>query len=225
MPFNQQKASEIHFDKYDYAEVVYKNIDTKVKIACPVHGAFYQSPYKHINLGQGCPSCKGSKISMSARMTKEHFMEKAINKHGNLYDYSLVDVVNAHTKVKIICSLHGIFQQTINNHIYTGNGCPHCGYNTSKPANEWLSEVAPDSEREYIISINGRRFKVDGYSKETNTVYEYFGRFWHGCPETTDHTKLNPRNNIPFKVLYENTLSRLDLLQKAGYNTVIKWGK
>ena len=47
--------------------------------------------------------------------------------HGNIYNYSLVDYKTMHTKVKIICSKHGEFEQTPNAHIRQKQGCPICG--------------------------------------------------------------------------------------------------
>lgn len=56
------------------------------------------------------------------------FIDNSSKIHGNKYDYSLVDYVNARTKVEIICEEHGIFSQLPNNHT-RGNGCPMCLYN------------------------------------------------------------------------------------------------
>jgi len=53
------------------------------------------------------------------------FIEKAILVHDNKYDYSLADYVGTKIKVKIICNIHGTFEQIPNNHL-TGNGCPKC---------------------------------------------------------------------------------------------------
>jgi hypothetical protein len=50
------KAKIVHGDKYDYREVEYVNNTTKVKIICPDHGAFWQTPNSHTQ-GQGCPDC------------------------------------------------------------------------------------------------------------------------------------------------------------------------
>ena len=47
----------------------------------------------------------------------EIFIQKAKSVHGNKYDYSLVEYVNSATKIKIICPIHGIFEQTPNNHL------------------------------------------------------------------------------------------------------------
>ncbi len=36
--------------------------------------------------------------------------------------------------------------------------------------------------------------KVDGYSKETNTVYQFHGCFWHGCSKCFDPNTINNKN-------------------------------
>lgn len=50
------KAREVHGDHYDYSKVEYKNTKTKVKIICPEHGVFEQTPSNHLK-GQGCTRC------------------------------------------------------------------------------------------------------------------------------------------------------------------------
>ena len=35
-----KRAKEVHGDKYDYSLVDYKNMTTKIKIICPIHGIF-----------------------------------------------------------------------------------------------------------------------------------------------------------------------------------------
>jgi hypothetical protein len=51
----------IHNNKYDYSKVDYKESNSKVIITCPKHGDFEQTPSKHTNQKQGCPSCNESK--------------------------------------------------------------------------------------------------------------------------------------------------------------------
>lgn len=55
------------------------------------------------------------------------FINKAVNVHGDRYDYSIVDYKNSITKIKIICNTHGIFEQLPNDHTSHKNGCPTCG--------------------------------------------------------------------------------------------------
>jgi len=62
---------------------------------------------------------------MGKSLTQEEFIEKAIEKHGNKYDYSQVNYINTRTKVKIFCKHHEYFIQTPANHL-AGNQCPEC---------------------------------------------------------------------------------------------------
>jgi very-short-patch-repair endonuclease len=57
----------------------------------------------------------------------EEFIQKAIEVHGDTYDYSKTEYVNALTKVIIICKEHGEFLQLPNSH-KLGNGCRKCGF-------------------------------------------------------------------------------------------------
>lgn len=64
-------------------------------------------------------------LTMSKRLTKEGFIEKARGIHGDKYDYSKVNYVRSDQKVTIICPKHGEFHQTPNKHLL-GQGCPKC---------------------------------------------------------------------------------------------------
>jgi len=114
-----EKAKKINGDKYDYSLVEYVNNHTKIKIICPEHGVFEQTPGNHINRKSGCPNCKNT-------LTTIDFIEKAKKIHGDKYDYSLVKYVDTKTKVKIICPNHGIFEQTPMGHY--NSGCVKCSY-------------------------------------------------------------------------------------------------
>lgn len=119
-----EKAVEIHGHKYDYSLVEYSGTHSKVTIICKEHSVFEQSPASHLG-GKGCPKCKGVAASKAKRSTTEEFTEKARKLHGDRYDYSLVDYVNAATKVKIVCPEHWVFFQTPTSHLQ-GSGCPGC---------------------------------------------------------------------------------------------------
>ena len=42
-------AKQVHKDKYDYSLADYVNAGTKVKIICPKHGTFEQTPSEHLS--------------------------------------------------------------------------------------------------------------------------------------------------------------------------------
>ena len=113
-------ARKVHGNKYDYSKVNYVNNKTNVCIICPEHGEFWQRPHDHLN-GRGCRTCEIEKRTL----TKEEFINKAKELHGDKYDYSKVTYVGAHTKVCIKCREHGEFWQQANSHLQ-GVGCPKC---------------------------------------------------------------------------------------------------
>ena len=51
-----RRSREVHGDKYDYSESFYIDHTSKVKIICPKHGEFWQSPREHFR-GSGCRLC------------------------------------------------------------------------------------------------------------------------------------------------------------------------
>ena len=59
------------------------------------------------------------------RKTKEQFIEEAKKIHGDKYDYSLVEYEGTDKKVKIICPIHGVFEQVPREHLH-GHGCQLC---------------------------------------------------------------------------------------------------
>ena len=58
-------------------------------------------------------------------LSKEQFISKAYQVHGDRYNYDSVDYINNYTKVKILCKEHGIFEQRPGDHL-KGQGCPKC---------------------------------------------------------------------------------------------------
>jgi hypothetical protein len=103
-----KRSNIIHNNKYDYSLVEYKNNKTKVKIICPIHGEFEQQPSKHLG-GGGCRKCS----ILYKTLSLSEFIKKSKEMHGDKYDYSLVEYKNSQIKVKIICPIHGIFNQTV----------------------------------------------------------------------------------------------------------------
>jgi hypothetical protein len=124
------KANEIHGSKYDYSNAVYELSHVKVDIICPEHGVFSQTANSHLN-GNGCPRCAFVTAAERQRLTTAEFIELAVEMHGETFDYSEVDYVSSHDKVKITCPIHGVFEQTPTSHLTSDFGCRECA-NKSK---------------------------------------------------------------------------------------------
>jgi very-short-patch-repair endonuclease len=146
------KAKEMHGDKYDYSNVEYNKMNEKVIITCKEHGDFEQTPSNHITHKQGCPICGGSCLSNTTE-----FIEKAIKKHGDKYDYSKVNYINNHTNVIIICKDHNEYEQTPQTHL-SGCGCRLCGVETMK------TKQKTDID-DFIINANFKHNNKYDYSK------------------------------------------------------------
>lgn len=119
---------EKHGGRYDYSNVIYNGIDKKVSIVCGVHGTFNQIPRHHKN-GAGCPMCGTQSASKKTRKTNGDVIDSFLATHGNRYDYSKTEYINSSSKVKIICNIHGIFEQYPSDHA-KGCGCPPCAYDS-----------------------------------------------------------------------------------------------
>jgi len=71
--------------------------------------------------------------------TTKEFIEKAKLIHGDKYDYSKVEYTNAHTKISIICPIHGEFNQTPTNHL-SGYKCFKCS-GQGKTTESFIEEI------------------------------------------------------------------------------------
>jgi len=128
------RAVSKHGSQYDYSNVHYVNNRTKIEIICPNHGSFFQTPNNHLT-GNGCNACGYIESSNANRSSTDEFISKAIQVHGDVYDYSNVEYIATHTLVEILCRKHGSFTQKPNTHL-NGHGCHRCnnigGYNYNK---------------------------------------------------------------------------------------------
>ncbi len=70
-----------------------------------------------------------------------------------------------------------------------------------------------------------RQFSFDGFSESRNTVYEYYGCFWHGCRHCySESSELrNPDTQKLLTVSYEETMKREAELRDMGYTVESVW--
>ena len=105
--------------------------------------------------------------------------------------------------------------------------------NHSKVAMEWLAweehqlgrelQHARSAEGEYEVPDTS--YSVDGYDVTTNTIYEFYGCYWHGCTKchrqrTERHQRLINRN---LEDVYRATMKRQRDLEALGYNLKVMW--
>lgn len=131
-----KEAMKLHVDitgtpLYNYDEINYIDTTKHIYIYCKKHQLkFKQTPAKHLD-GQKCKDCSNEIVAKKNTMTKEQFVvaAKLVHKDPNgdpKYDYSMVEYVNNHTNITIICKHHGPFSQSPSVHKDAKSGCPKC---------------------------------------------------------------------------------------------------
>jgi hypothetical protein len=122
-----EKAIKIHGNKYDYSKVIYINSKTPVIIICNVcNSEFEQIRNTHLTGDGGCKKCSKIKFIKNRSFTKEIFIERAKEIHGENFNYSRVNYINSQTNIEIICNTcNNEFKSLPNNHL-RGGGCIKC---------------------------------------------------------------------------------------------------
>ena len=141
-----EKSKLKHGNIYDYSKVNYQGNNKKIIIICKIHGEFKQTPASHLK-GSNCQTCSGNNKSNT-----QEFIKKSIQKHGDKYDYSLVDYKNCESKVIIVCKKHSDFEQTPNNHL-NGHGCSKCGGTCKSNTQEFVEKSKLKHGEKYDYSI------------------------------------------------------------------------
>ena len=109
---------------------------------------------------------------------------------------------------------------------------PPSGYDGAKYSNEayeWLEYLRNHvgiSNLRHAMNGGEKRIKqyfVDGFDNESNTVYEYYGCFWHGCQKCFKETVRNPDTCERLKKVYTRTKIREQEIRDLGYKVETIW--
>ncbi|XP_077865962.1 uncharacterized protein LOC144353285, partial [Saccoglossus kowalevskii] len=111
---------------------------------------------------------------------------------------------------------------------------PEKGYlsaqNQSADAIRWMEYEAHVNNTRIQHVRNSRRemkigpYHIDGYDASTETLYEYYGCYFHGCPKCFPRrNETNRKNELSMTSLYERLLAREEWLKSKGYSLVTMW--
>lgn len=118
------RCSELHNYKYDYSRWKPENSrDDTTPVICKIHGEFFISYKRHIK-NSGCPKC-----SDKYQRTLEERLIKAVEIHGDNYDYSKWKPNESGEKFPITCNNHKepyTFLRSYNELVNKKRGCPKC---------------------------------------------------------------------------------------------------
>jgi hypothetical protein len=180
------KLKLIHGEKYNYSKVKYTTSKDKVCIICTTHGDFYTTP-NNLLQGKGCPKCRIAKFVDSIKISFDEFVERSNKIHNNRYQYDLNSFTLVKNTCKIICPVHGEYEQTPDAHM-AGKGCSKCCLRISKPQIE-VEEFFKSLGINY--KINTRKIIppleldiiTDSFAVEFNGIY------WHSFKNKIDENK------------------------------------
>ena len=120
-----ESAKKVHGDKYDYSKVLPVGGKTPVEIVCRLHGSFFQRKDVHLK-GGGCKLCLYDSMRGPSISTEDYIRKVRARYPDSSLDYSLVEYRGSQSIIKIICPIHGQFEQTASHHYQSGK-CPGCG--------------------------------------------------------------------------------------------------
>ena len=193
----ESECLEKHNNKYSYHNAVYRGMAHKFTVTCDVHGDYEQTPDQHLKAGYGCRKCADE--NNKKYITKSDFVAKAIDIHGERYDYSLLpERILKSEKQSIICVKHGEFKTTHYSHTVTNTGCRKCAqeyhdidfrrrYFDTPTVLYYVKLTTKDNTVYYKIGITNR-FKENGdvskrfKSEEVKVETLYYELYESGLP-------------------------------------------
>ena len=140
----KERIAEKFCDKYDLSEIVYNNVDEKIKLICPEHGEFWQTPFMLFK-GCGCQKCGQSVL--------ENEIQTFLNKNN---------IENVFEK-----SFEWLGKQTLDFYLPQHNAAIECqgrqhfapqrfgGVNKEEAENKYKDTIKLDEQKRKLCSENG----------------------------------------------------------------------
>lgn len=202
------------YPEFSYDKSIYVNKETKVTVTCPKHGDFDINPKDFMYGKLYCPKCTKERLH-------NEFVNRVIERAQKVhrdddYIYHPELIYSSYEKIGIECKKHGIFWQSIANHINSKCKCPKC-----------MEEIAGLSNRLSFESVIERANKVHNnkYTYHKDTYINTMSKTLITCPihgdfQQTMHSHLSgqgcPKCGIE-KFRYTTRLSQYDFIEKIKY--------
>lgn len=185
---------------------------------------------------------------MPKKLTREEFIKKAKEKHGDKYDYSKVEYINENTKVIMICNNGHIFEQTPYAHLKCKTGyCLYCLDKNNVLKCNKCNKIFPckyklerheNSKTSCLEKLNTEicisnskknfedRFKYDNFEYvDCKTKCKFYCNICKEYFETTFQNHLNTKNGgcINCKKNYNKTFDEFKKEMKEKYNNIFDY--
>jgi hypothetical protein len=229
--YNNEEFVELlktkHGDAYEYSKVNYIGCRELITITCNKHGDFTILPQSILKTK--CPSCVKEEHSIKYRMSLIDFVSKSELVHGGKYDYSEVEYIGCHVRVKILCKKHNDFFYQLPSHHIRGVGCPRCKESKGEVAirnyltNNNIKFIPQYSKQEcrnygrlyfdFAIIIENKILIVEFNGIQHYKEVKYFGGLSR-LKRYNENDRIKKEycfnNNIPMLTIKYNELSKID---------------
>lgn len=166
-----RKANIVHNNKYDYSKTQYTGNSQKLEIICKIHGVFSTTADQHVNSANGCKKCTVEKHRMKKDDILLKFKEIHKDKNYQYPDFennNTFDYKSSKQKTAIICPKHGVFNQTIDIHLFGGSICPSCANENQRLTIDEIinrSNKIHNNKYDYSLLLN-----YDGHNNEKMSI-------------------------------------------------------
>lgn len=111
--------------KFGYDRDTWAGYTEPMRIVCPKHGEFWQTPDNHLGCTTGCAKCGREKANDSKSLSQEEFIERAKLVHPE-YIYDKTVFRRTDERIIVKCPKHSYVEVSAGGLIYNGYGCPKC---------------------------------------------------------------------------------------------------
>lgn len=198
-----EKISNLIYDKCKFT-----SFKKKVIVTCKKHGDFKSYPSYLLN-GNGCSLCRNENNSLS----KEFFLSECIKKHPEI-DHSLVEYKGVNSDIKLICKIHGIFEQKAGFYLNISKGCKYCKETKGeKKIRIFLEKNMINFKQQY----KQFGFRFDFYLPDLNIYIEFNGKQHYQPVKFFGGIETYNKQNLKDILKDEILLNKKIKLIKIGY--------
>lgn len=180
-----------------------------------------------LNRNTGCKPCLYNKKRLDPLLIYDVLKAKHIT--SNLEELQSPGGTNK--KITFTCDqCNHTWRTYVANPYYHDSGCPKCSAKSySKAAMDWLTEQQKLTDYKILHAMNGGEqtvhgFRLDGYVPETDTAYEFYGKYWHGVPsKSKSYSDMHGHINMSYQEIYDKTLQRIAKMQSIFTNVIYVW--
>lgn len=144
-------ARKVHGDKYEYVEETYDGAKQNLKIICPKHGHFLQSPDGHINNKSGCDKCADDETSIRNKaIGLKNAQKKLAEITSNKVQIIDESYVEQREEADFVCEDHGEFRRIVILALTSVYPCKECGEGKAN-----TNSLSKDEIRHKILAKKG----------------------------------------------------------------------